>query len=87
MHRHWLSGRVDREPIKRQRDLKQAQSVVALVTINLTHLPFEADDLRMLPKNVVESARSLFDASRLRRPGYQFDYFAAANLGVFGFEI
>jgi hypothetical protein len=32
VHKHWLSNRSDREPIKRQRDLRQAQSVASLVT-------------------------------------------------------
>ena len=47
VHKLWLSRRADRQPIKRHRDAAQAEAVVASY---LTHLPFEADQLRMLPK-------------------------------------
>jgi hypothetical protein len=57
VHKLWLSRRADRQPIKRHRDAAQAEAVVASY---LTHLPFEADQLRMLPKELVADAAPLF---------------------------
>jgi len=62
VHKLWLSGRPDRQPIKRHRDAAQAEAVGALVATFLTHLPFEAEQLRMLPKDLVTEASSLFEA-------------------------
>lgn len=59
-HKLWLSRRADREPLKRQRDAAQAEAVGALVADYLTHLPFDEEQLRMLPKDVVDSAAPLF---------------------------
>ncbi|MGY2804161.1 GSU2403 family nucleotidyltransferase fold protein [Bradyrhizobium sp. USDA 4506] len=59
-HKLWLSRRADREALKRQRDAAQAKAVGALVANYLTHLPFDAEQLRMLPKEVVDSAARLF---------------------------
>ena len=59
-HKLWLSKRADREPIKRKRDGIQARAVGALVATYLTHLPFEASELRMLPKPVFDAAVCLF---------------------------
>ena len=63
VHKHWLSKRPDREPIKRQRDQKQAQCVADLVISYLPQLPFDADDLRMLPKALVDDAKPLLESS------------------------
>lgn len=60
VHKLWLSQRVDRQPVKRQRDAAQAKVVAALVAQYLTHLPFEANQLRMLPKELVTAAAPLF---------------------------
>ncbi len=62
-HKLWLSRRADREPLKRKRDEAQAEAVAALVTNYLTHLPFDAEQLRMLPKDVVDEATPLFAKS------------------------
>ncbi|WP_271592117.1 GSU2403 family nucleotidyltransferase fold protein [Bradyrhizobium sp. CCBAU 65884] len=59
-HKLWLSRRPDREALKRQRDAAQAEAVGALVANYLTHLPFDGQQLRMLPKEVVDSAAPLF---------------------------
>ncbi|AZO41776.1 hypothetical protein EJ076_12145 [Mesorhizobium sp. M7D.F.Ca.US.005.01.1.1] len=48
-HKFWVSKRADREPIKRRRDLAQAQAVAGLTTQYLKHLPYEASELRALP--------------------------------------
>lgn len=59
-HKLWLSARSDREPIKRRRDREQAKAVGALTARFLPHLPFDADELRMLPREVVDAAAPLF---------------------------
>jgi hypothetical protein len=62
IHKYWLSQRLDREPIKKPRDLRQAQVVAALVAAHLPHLRLDGDDLRMLPKELVDAAMPLFKA-------------------------
>ncbi|WP_439373105.1 GSU2403 family nucleotidyltransferase fold protein [Bradyrhizobium sp. DASA03120] len=47
-HKLWLSRRTDR--LKRQRDAAQAEAVGALVAKYLTYLPFDAEQLRLLPR-------------------------------------
>lgn len=59
-HKLWVSKRVDREPIKRRRDLAQAKAVARLTASYFEHLPYEAEVLRSLPKVVFEEARPLF---------------------------
>lgn len=56
LHKAWLSGLPEREPIKRPRDLEQAQAVAKLVIDEMPHLPFEStltslhgDVRKMLP--------------------------------------
>ena len=63
-HKFWLSRRPDREPIKRRRDGEQARAVAALVAGHMPHLPFDAEELRMLPKELIAEVEPLF-----RRPG------------------
>lgn len=60
VHKHWLSQRADREPIKRRRDAEQAVLVGGLVRDYFPHLRFDADDLKMLPKELVRDAAPLF---------------------------
>lgn len=60
-HKFWVSKQVDREPIKRLRDLAQAQAVALLATQYLQHLPYEASALRVLPRAVFDEAHHLFD--------------------------
>ena len=41
LHKVWLSGLPEREPIKKPRDLEQAQAVAKLVQAEMPHLSFE----------------------------------------------
>lgn len=59
-HKLWLSQQPGRDPLKRRRDRAQAEVVASLVATHLTHLPYEAEALRMLPRPVFEAARPLF---------------------------
>ncbi|MCF6109034.1 nucleotidyltransferase domain-containing protein [Mesorhizobium muleiense] len=59
-HKLWVSKRADREPVKRRRDLAQAQAVARLTTQYLEHLPYESSELRVLPRVVFDDARHLF---------------------------
>ena len=57
LHKLWLGKQKDREPIKKKRDHAQSKAIAKVI---LTHLPqynFEASELRMFPKNVVEEAQ------------------------------
>lgn len=56
LHKAWLSGLPEREPLKKPRDLAQAQSVAQLVVEHLPHLSFDStltslhgDVRKMLP--------------------------------------
>ena len=60
IHKHWVAKRVDRDPLKKQRDTAQARTVGAMVALHMPQLGFETDELRMLPKDVVEAAEHLF---------------------------
>lgn len=42
LHKAWLSGLHEREPLKKPRDLDQARSVAKLVIDEMPHLPFES---------------------------------------------
>ena len=46
IHKHWLSKRIDRDPLQRGRDLAQAKAVFALVRNHLQYLPLEADEFK-----------------------------------------
>jgi hypothetical protein len=59
-HKLWLSKRKDREPAKRRNDAAQAHAVGQLVVQYLQHLPYVADELRMLPKRIFDAAKPLF---------------------------
>jgi len=59
-HKLWLSKRQDREPVRRRRDAAQARVVARLVAEFMPHLPYDAEQLQMLPKAVFEEAASLF---------------------------
>lgn len=59
-HKLWLSRRLDREPIKRRRDREQAEAVATLVASYMPHLAFDAEDLRMLPRDLVDEVAPLF---------------------------
>lgn len=62
VHKLWLSRQADREPIKARRDQLQAKTVAALST-QFLHLPFDSDELRMLPKELLQEAAPLFVAN------------------------
>ncbi|MER9229005.1 nucleotidyltransferase domain-containing protein [Mesorhizobium sp. M0664] len=51
-----VSKRADRQPVKRGRDLAQAQAIVRLTTQYLEHLTYEASELRALPMAVFDEA-------------------------------
>lgn len=59
-HKLWLSKRQDRDAIKRRRDEAQARVIAQLVAKYLPHLPFVAEQIKMLPKEVFEPAEPLF---------------------------
>lgn len=63
-HKFWLSNRLDREQIKRRRDREQAMVVAALVAEFMPHLPFKGDELRMLPKDLVDQVKALFNPQK-----------------------
>jgi len=55
LHKLWLSKQMDREPVKRRRDLEQAKAV-AHVAKDYLDLKFNAKDLSALPLELVKEA-------------------------------
>lgn len=55
----WLSGRKDRDPIKKPRDRAQAVAVATVVRRYLPAYEFKSSKLRMFPRGEVESALRL----------------------------
>lgn len=56
IHKAWLSHQVDREPVKKQRDLNQAIMVMQLLQEYMPHLPIEAKAMRYFPKAVLQGS-------------------------------
>lgn len=63
VHKLWLSERVDRNPLKKARDARQAQVVGRIVTEYLPQVRFDPDRLLQFPKEIVNRAASLFSQS------------------------
>lgn len=63
VHKLWLSNNDARDPVKRDRDRRQASAVAKLVIERLPHLGFDPDGFRNFPREIVENALSLFDAT------------------------
>lgn len=65
VYKIWLSSQPRREPVKRERDRLQGLAVTQLVRERITYLPFENEDLKAFPKEVVDAFRieaaSIFD--------------------------
>lgn len=59
-HKLWLSQRDDRHPLKKHRDAEQARAIAKLVANYLPQLPFEANQMRMLPRQLVDAAAPMF---------------------------
>jgi hypothetical protein len=57
LHKFWLTGQTDREPVKKQRDRDQAMGVVRLVIQHLPQYAFKRSDLKIFPKQVVIEAQ------------------------------
>jgi hypothetical protein len=64
VHKEWIAKDPARDPAKRQRDAGQARAVAEIVATRLLHLPFEAEELRMMPRELVEAAAPLFAAHK-----------------------
>lgn len=56
LHKLWLSEQSDREPVKKQRDRKQGIAVAEVVIRYLPNNPFRTSELRMFPKEVIQTA-------------------------------
>ena len=56
LHKRWLSEQPDREPLKKRRDHEQARVLAGLVIRYLPDYPFLPSDLRMFPREILESA-------------------------------
>lgn len=71
VHKSWLSQQVDRDPVKKPRDLAHAGMVFELIREYLPIYPLEPEHMRYFPKAVLESEIARSVAGRLvdsRRP-------------------
>ncbi|MFZ5572185.1 MAG: GSU2403 family nucleotidyltransferase fold protein [Thermodesulfobacteriota bacterium] len=69
LHKLWLGRQRDRNPIKKKRDQAQARAVCQLILQYLPAYPFDPQELKMFPKEIVAEATAQLDASDLP-PGY-----------------
>jgi hypothetical protein len=67
LHKLWLSKRVDREPVKKQRDLDQAKAAARIATVHLG-LSFEGDGVHSLPRALREDVGPLVDGANEPEP-------------------
>jgi hypothetical protein len=56
VHKHWISSRIDRDPLKKARDLAQARMVAQLLLTYLPQFDFAPRHMAMIPRAVVEKA-------------------------------
>ena len=56
IHKAWLSHQINREPVKKQRDLNQALMVMNLVREYLPNLAIDERAMRYFPKAVIEES-------------------------------
>jgi hypothetical protein len=56
IHKAWLSHQLDREPVKKQRDLNQAIMVLNLIRDYLPHLPMPSKEMRYFPKKIIKKS-------------------------------
>lgn len=54
VHKAWLSQQVNRNPVKKERDLQQAELVFAALREHLPNYPVQAEHLRYLPRQLVK---------------------------------
>lgn len=59
-HKLWVARQPSRDPVRRVRDEAQARVVAKLVSTQLQHLEYRAEELEMLPRAVIDAALSLF---------------------------
>jgi hypothetical protein len=69
LHKLWLSEQPDREPVKQQRDRKQAIAVAELIIRCLPNYPFKSSEVRMFPKETVQEAEKAFADAEMP-PGF-----------------
>ncbi len=58
LHKVWLSEQQEREPVKKQRDVRQGIAVSSLVIQYLPQYCFKTTELRMFPQDVVQAAQN-----------------------------
>lgn len=56
IHKRWVAGRPERDPVKRRRDSEQSSVVLKLTLQHLPHLALDPSELRMIPAAIVRDA-------------------------------
>jgi hypothetical protein len=56
VHKHWVSSRIDRDPLKKARDRAQAEMVSQLLLEYLPQFDFTMENLTMIPRAVARKA-------------------------------
>ena len=54
VHKAWLSHQTNRQPVKKQRDMQQAELVFQALREYLPNYPIQPEHLRYLPKQLVQ---------------------------------
>ncbi|KPA14889.1 hypothetical protein MHK_004903 [Candidatus Magnetomorum sp. HK-1] len=58
LHKIWLADQIDREPIKKKRDLAQGLAVIKLIMNYLPQYSFEMSELKMFPKDILKKIQT-----------------------------
>ena len=67
IHKVWLSKQHAREPVKKQRDYKQAVMVLDLLNEYLPQFPLDQSNMKYFPRHVIEAAISDLQKSTLKK--------------------
>jgi hypothetical protein len=56
IHKSWLSNQIDRDPLKKQRDLHQAEILFEAIKNYLPQYELQHEHLKYLPKKVIDAS-------------------------------
>lgn len=70
IHKLWMSGLPDREPVRRQRDRAQAMAVAGIVTAHLPTLRFDDRALEAIPRDLRDQAAQLVSGAEPGDPAW-----------------
>jgi hypothetical protein len=74
LHKYWLSNKVDRDPLKKKRDLLQSNIIMKIIEERFPLLRFDSEDMAYFPKQILEGALASKNAFDGRFPNMFEDF-------------